>query len=88
MNLRQISVCLPCDDGDCHVCYGEECQCVCQGQLVEHGANVPMLLAAFLEDADSPSCEVCTVRPATLGAYCQGCAVSVARLADDPLRAG
>lgn len=29
-----ITVCLACADGDCHTCYGEGCECRCEGDEV------------------------------------------------------
>jgi hypothetical protein len=33
-DFTQVTVCLPCADGDHHVCYGEQCQCYCGGEQV------------------------------------------------------
>ena len=27
-------LCLPCDDGECHTCYGGPCECDCEGEEV------------------------------------------------------
>lgn len=33
-NFVTTTLCLPCSDGDHHVCYGERCECYCKGEQV------------------------------------------------------